>query len=257
MKKQIALIIISMLAIMPANAQNVKCNQNENEKRDCENFSCETLFSEKEKCDFCCGENIKYTCDFSLWQDGFFGCDEVKPSYPWCGGEEDVPSLPDNTPIFPDVPQDPQEPDSDDNNDGNDPSQDVPGDGENTDIDSRAYEVFALVNEYRKNAGLSALTYDTDLAVGAEIRAEETVKLFSHTRPDGRRCFTVLDDIGYAYKSAGENIAYGQKTADEVMSAWMNSEGHRENILNENFTKVAIGVYEKGGVVYWTQIFAS
>ena len=79
--------------------------------------------------------------------------------------------------------------------------------------------------------------------------------MFSHTRPDGRSCFTALTDLGISYGGAGENIAYGQSSPEEVMTAWMNSSGHRANILNSSFTKLGVGVYKSGNTIYWVQLF--
>lgn len=109
------------------------------------------------------------------------------------------------------------------------------------------------INAERKKAGVSPLSLDNELTYVAGIRAEEIKKSYSHTRPDGRICYTVLSDNNISYKSsAGENIAYGYKDYSAVMDAWMKSQGHKDNILNKNFTKVGIGIYEK----YWTQLFS-
>ena len=118
-------------------------------------------------------------------------------------------------------------------------------------------EVLSLVNSYRKQNGLSALTLDYNLCNAADIRAKEIKSSFSHTRPNGTSCFTVLKELGINYNGAGENIAYGQSSPQEVMNAWMNSQGHRENILNASFTKLGVGVYSDGSTLYWAQMFAS
>ena len=90
----------------------------------------------------------------------------------------------------------------------------------------------------------------------AEIRAKEIVTSFSHTRPNGSSFATALTESGVNFKTAGENIAWGQKTPQEVMNVWMNSQGHRANILNTTFTEIGIGVYqEPSGTMYWTQLF--
>ena len=107
----------------------------------------------------------------------------------------------------------------------------------------------------RKKAGLKALDPDTGAADAAHIRAKEIVQSFSHTRPDGRTCFTAASDLGVSYRTAGENIAYGYQTPEQVVQGWMNSEGHRKNILSSSFTKIGVGCYEKGGVLYWSQFF--
>ena len=117
-------------------------------------------------------------------------------------------------------------------------------------------EVVALVNQERAAQGLSALTVDTTLQSAAMVRAEEIVTLFSHTRPDYTSCFTVLQDFEICYTAAGENIAMGQTSPQEVMTAWMNSEGHRANILTAEYTHIGIGYYEdENGYDYWVQLF--
>ncbi len=116
-------------------------------------------------------------------------------------------------------------------------------------------EVLRLVNKYRNESGLASVKLDEKLCEAAQIRAKETKTSFSHTRPSGKSCFSVLSDLGISYMGAGENIAYGQNSPDEVMNAWMNSEGHRANILNSSFTKLGVGVYTSSGVIYWAQMF--
>ena len=119
-------------------------------------------------------------------------------------------------------------------------------------------QVVALVNAERAKVGLPALVSDAKLQEAALARAKETVTLFSHTRPNGTSCFTILKEFGISYRSAGENIAYGQRSPEEVVNAWMNSEGHRANILNKNFTTIGIGYYQTAnGTKYWSQLFTS
>lgn len=126
-----------------------------------------------------------------------------------------------------------------------------------TTINSNIQGVLDLVNKERKAAGLSTLTLSTELCNVADIRAKEIVKSFSHTRPNGTSCFTAFKENGVAYRYAGENIAYGQKTAEIVMNGWMNSEGHRANILSKNFGKIGISCYEYNGRKYWVQLFTN
>lgn len=123
---------------------------------------------------------------------------------------------------------------------------------------SFAKQVVNLVNEERAKAGLSALVLDETLASAAMVRATEIETSFSHTRPDGRSFSTVLSDMGIQYRRSGENIALGQQSPQAVMEGWMNSKGHRANILNPNFTKIGVG-YRKNaaGRTYWTQLFTS
>lgn len=133
----------------------------------------------------------------------------------------------------------------------------VPAGGEIASISSDVNDVFELVNKARSQNGLAALTLDKSLCAAAEIRAKEIVRSFSHTRPDGTSCFTVLKESGISYRAAGENIAYGQRSASAVMNAWMNSSGHRANILSKNFGKVGVACFIYGGTRYWVQLFTN
>ncbi|MBD8026775.1 SafA/ExsA family spore coat assembly protein [Ureibacillus sp. Re31] len=116
-------------------------------------------------------------------------------------------------------------------------------------------EVVRLVNVERANAGLPALKSDWELARVAEDKSQDMAdkNYFSHTSPTYGSPFTMMKNYGITYKSAGENIAQGQRTASEVVKAWMNSEGHRANILNKNFTHIGVGYVADGN--YWTQMF--
>lgn len=116
-------------------------------------------------------------------------------------------------------------------------------------------QVLTLVNEERAKAELSPLESGGQLNEAAMTRAKELAQLFSHTRPDGRDSFTVLTEAGIIYSSAGENIASGQNTPEEVMDSWMNSTGHRANILSDKYTQIGIGYYTAGGQSYWVQLF--
>lgn len=117
-------------------------------------------------------------------------------------------------------------------------------------------QVVNIVNEERAKRGLPALTVQPDLTFAAEVRAREQQQLFSHTRPDGRSCFTVLDDMGIPYRSVGENIAYGYTTPSNVMEGWMNSSGHRANIMNAGYRNIGVGFWQdEYGRQYWAQIF--
>lgn len=122
---------------------------------------------------------------------------------------------------------------------------------------SYADQVLQLVNQERAKAGLSALTTNATLAAAANHRAKETVQSFSHTRPNGSSFSTVFGEYGISYMRSGENIAYGQKTPQEVVTGWMNSPGHRANIMNGSFNKIGIGVYQQNGVIYWSQLFTN
>jgi uncharacterized protein YkwD len=116
-------------------------------------------------------------------------------------------------------------------------------------------DVLVLVNAERAKAGLPALTTNSQLSQAAMIRARELPRLFSHTRPNGTTCFTVFSETGVKFSTAGENIAQGQRNAEGAMTSWMNSEGHRANILSRNFDAVGIGYYIDNGTPYWIQLF--
>lgn len=119
-----------------------------------------------------------------------------------------------------------------------------------------AEQVVELVNQERTKAGLNAVTLDQNIVSAALVRAKEIETSFSHTRPNGSKFSTALTEQGVTFKGAGENIAWGQKSPEAVMQAWMNSEGHRANILNKNFTKIGVGYYQNAaGRNFWTQLF--
>lgn len=126
-----------------------------------------------------------------------------------------------------------------------------------TDLESMRQGVLELVNAERSKAGKSPLTLNNALCETAQLRADEIVKTFSHTRPDGTSCFTALKGAGISYRTCGENIAAGQDTPASVMDSWMNSEGHRANILNGDFSSIGIGYVKaaSGYGHYWVQMF--
>lgn len=118
-------------------------------------------------------------------------------------------------------------------------------------------EVVKLVNQERAKAGLPALKYDWELARVAEHKSQDMrdKNYFSHTSPTYGSPFDMMKSYGITYKTAGENIAQGQTSATQVMNAWMNSSGHRANILNSSFTHIGVGYVSDGN--YWTQMFIS
>lgn len=119
--------------------------------------------------------------------------------------------------------------------------------------------VFDLVNEERAKAGLEAYKLDTKLCEAADKRAKEIVEKYDHIRPDGREWDTVLDEYGFNSKAyfRGENIVAMRESASSAMNAWMNSQGHKDNILSASYTTIGIGVYEYNGSKYWVQLFLS
>ena len=120
-----------------------------------------------------------------------------------------------------------------------------------------ARQVTDIVNRERAAAGLAPVTYSERMSQAAQVRASEIRSTFSHTRLNGTSCFTALKEAGVTYRSAGENIAYGQRTPEEVMDAWMNSSGHRANILGQQYTYIGVGALYENGTWYWTQFFAA
>ena len=116
-------------------------------------------------------------------------------------------------------------------------------------------EVVRLVNAERVKQGLPTLTYDWQLSRVARIKSQDMKdnKYFSHTSPTYGSPFQMMKSFGITYKTAGENIARGQATPAAVVSAWMNSSGHRANILNSSFTHIGVGYVPDGK--YWTQMF--
>lgn len=117
-------------------------------------------------------------------------------------------------------------------------------------------EVTRLTNIEREKAGKSILKYNNTIAAGAQTRSEELLISFSHTRPDGTRFFTVFDDPDFSYRYIGENLALGYKSPAEVVAAWMKSEGHRANLLSDNYTDIGVGITKsESGRYHWAQIF--
>lgn len=123
---------------------------------------------------------------------------------------------------------------------------------------NQALEVLRLVNAERKKQGLKELVLNHTLNGIATKKAEDMRdnNYFSHQSARYGSPFEMLQRFGVKYQSAGENIAAGQKTAQDVMKDWMNSSGHRANILNENYTELGVG-YVEGGTygTYWVQLF--
>ncbi|AUZ26183.1 hypothetical protein BHT94_02750 [Bacillus licheniformis] len=120
-----------------------------------------------------------------------------------------------------------------------------------------AYEkkVVELTNAERQKQGLKPLQIDETLSKSARAKSQDMKdkNYFDHQSPTYGSPFDMMKSFGISYKTAGENIAKGQKTPEEVVKAWMNSEGHRKNILNPNFTHIGVGYVESGSI--WTQQF--
>lgn len=119
-------------------------------------------------------------------------------------------------------------------------------------------KVLELVNQERAKVGVAPLSFDEKLNELANLKSKDMIdnKYFSHESPVYGSPFDMMKNNGVTYYSAGENIAYGQTTPEKVMDSWMNSEGHKKNILSSSFNYIGIGVqYDSNGVPYWTQMF--
>ena len=171
-----------------------------------------------------------------------------KPSIPQAPEWPDTPLIPEQ----PDAPQSPELPDAPENNGSPETDAGVQEPGAET----PAAQVLALVNAQRARAGLGSLSLDPEASKAAGVRAREIQISFSHTRPDGRDFSTALSEAGASFRASGENIAYGQRSAEQVMDVWMNSAGHRANILNPGYSRIGIGhVKDSRGVDHWVQLF--
>nr|WP_226675730.1 CAP domain-containing protein [Mesobacillus jeotgali] len=124
-----------------------------------------------------------------------------------------------------------------------------------TEISAFESRVIDLTNEQRRKNGLPNLQPDTALSNVAQEKSNDmqAKNYFSHTSPTYGSPFDMMRDFGVSYNTAGENIAMGQRSAEEVVNAWMNSEGHRKNILSPNYTHIGVGHTSQGN--YWTQMF--
>ena len=207
----------------------------------CQNFSCE--LSLRDILTNCLDRFLSSCPDTSLpgQTPELPGGDVVAP--------EQTPELPDGDVVAPE--QTPELPDG----------ENTPSDGENTSPDGEyalsnyETEVVGLVNEARVDNGLQPLTASGELSRVAHIKSQNMVdeNYFSHTSPTYGTPFEMLTSFGISYRAAGENIAYGQRTPEEVVTGWMNSPGHRANILNASYTQIGVGYVADGN--YWTQLF--
>ena len=229
---------------------------------------------------FSCNNIINLDCDFdNLWNPG--NCipgngtskPENKPSTPdnETSKPENKPSTPDNETSKPE--NKPSTPDNETSKPENKPStpdnetskpENKPSTPDNetskpdTNVSTQTQfenRVLELVNVERQKAGLNALQMDESVRNVARLKSEDmrVNKYFDHTSPTYGSPFDMLKKFGISYKSAGENIAQGYSTPESVVNGWMNSSGHRANILNASFTHMGVG-YDANGH-YWTQMF--
>jgi len=119
-------------------------------------------------------------------------------------------------------------------------------------------QVIELVNKERTSRGLQPLKKNWEVCRVARYKSQDMINkgYFSHTSPTYGSPFNMMENFGIRFSAAGENIAYGQKTPQEVMNAWMNSPGHRANILSAAYTPIGVGAATaSNGTLYWTQMF--
>ena len=124
-----------------------------------------------------------------------------------------------------------------------------------TSVTNKEQQVINLVNQIRKEHSLSPLSANWQLARVARYKSQDMAdnRYFSHNSPTYGSPFQMMKQFGITYRTAGENIASGFFTAQAVVNAWMNSEGHRANILNPSYTQIGVGYVASGN--YWTQMF--
>ncbi len=126
------------------------------------------------------------------------------------------------------------------------------------DVKTQENEVVRLVNIERSKNGLQPLKANWQVSRVARYKSQDMASkgYFSHTSPTYGSPFKMMETFGLKFSSAGENIAMGQRTPQEVMTGWMNSPGHRANILNTSFTEIGVGLAKNSsGRNYWTQMF--
>jgi uncharacterized YkwD family protein len=126
------------------------------------------------------------------------------------------------------------------------------------DISSEENKVLELVNRERAKQGLQMLAGNSELTRVARKKCQDMINknYFAHESPTYGSPFQMMEAEGIRFSAAGENIAKGQRSAEEVMSAWMNSPGHRSNIMSPAYTQLGVGMAkDKNGSLYWTQLF--
>lgn len=186
---------------------------------------------------------IQFSWFWNLLKDwGIFP--QIKPEVPQEKPEATPPAVPEGKPEVkpPAVPE--QKPEEK-------PETDTPS----ASVHALERRVAELVNQERAKRGLAPLTLSADLCAKARIKSQDMAdnRYFSHQSPTYGSPFDMMKRFGITYRTAGENIAMGYATAEAVVQAWMNSEGHRKNILSANYTTLGVGYVANGN--YWTQWF--
>lgn len=181
----------------------------------------------------------------------------IKPDQPIEVEKPEVPVEPER-PETPEVPQEPETPEVPER-----PERPVrpepPVESNIPGVSQEEQEVLRLVNIERQKAGLQAFRLSSELSNVARDKSKDMAhnNYFSHTSPTHGSPFDMMRAYGINYRSAGENIAKGYNSAQSVVNGWMNSPGHRANILNSSFNTLGVGHYKLGNTDYWTQMFTN
>ncbi|AFS77422.1 putative sporulation protein YkwD [Gottschalkia acidurici 9a] len=184
-----------------------------------------------------------------------------KPCKPNTNDQAQKPSKPDTS----DQTQKPNKPDTNDQTqkpskpDTSTPTENNQDQSTPSNVSSIESEVVRLVNVERSKQGLAPLKMSAELSKVARTKSQDMAdkNYFSHTSPTYGSPFDMMKQFGIKYNTAGENIAKGYDSAQSVVTGWMNSPGHRANILSSNFGTIGVGYVEKNGTTYWTQMFTN
>ena len=238
----ICAIVITVCLAVPVSAAG--CNEPAQTSSGCWGINIEALFSCNDKISTSTGDNLRNLLNgyLNAWiSNGGTKIPEIpiEPETPTSPEPpiiveppKEIPSSPEKEPEVPSVPEE-----------------------KGSSCNEYAQDVLDLVNDQRAANGLSALTLNSDLCAVAQEKARDMHDqgYFDHNSPTYGTPFDMMRSFGITYSAAGENIAMGYQTASAVVNAWMNSSGHRANILNSSFTQMAIGYVESGN--YWCQMF--
>ncbi|PFH81557.1 hypothetical protein COI44_22985 [Bacillus sp. AFS088145] len=181
----------------------------------------------------------------------------TKPTVPTTPATPAKPSTPTTKPTVPTTPSKPTTPSTSTPSTPSKPATSTPSDTTSNSASLSAYEskVVDLTNAERTKAGLKPFTVNATLSKTARLKSQDMTdkNYFDHTSPTYGSPFDMMKQFGITYSYAAENIAKGQKTPEEVVTAWMNSAGHRANILNPNLTQIGVGYDSRSNA--WTQQF--
>ncbi len=232
MKRKLSKLTSALIALLIVGAAATPASaRSSGENASCRSWLCRLwLCSQEWNCGSACRPN----------------CGDSQPDTP----APDLPDweIPDTDDPDPEIPETP---------DSGTPDPEQPGDSqpESGSVSALERQVVTLVNQERAAYGLPALTLSTQLSDGARLKSQDMRdhRYFDHNSPTYGSPFDMMRSLGITYSAAGENIAMGYASAEAVVNAWMNSPGHRANILSENYTNIGVGYVADGG--YWTQWF--